>query len=292
MRRWKPITTFSIAAYDPAEQSWGVATASKFMAVGAVVPWARAGAGAVATQSLANMGYGPQGLDLMESGLDPKEVLKRLTGDDDQRELRQVGLVGPDGRTAMHTGNECIPWAGGIEGDRFVVVGNLLVGEQVVQAVASTFESAQGELGDRLHAALLAGDRAGGDRRGRQGAALLVVKPNGSYGGTTDRYIDLRVDDHAEPVVELGRLLRMHHLFLGAKEPEAMVALDQALLQELQAVLRRRSQYAGEIDGAWGDVFRKAFQTFVDTENLEERVDLEQRTIHPLALAYIRENFG
>lgn len=286
------VHTFSIVAYDSEENSWGVAVASKFLAVGAVVPYARAGVGAVATQSLANLSYGEQGLALIAQGLDASETLARLTTADDLREHRQAGIVDAQGRAATFTGSSCMPWAGGLTGEGYAVQGNILAGEQVVEAVASTYLEAGGELAERLHAALLAGDRAGGDRRGRQSAALLVVKPEGSYGGFTDRYLDLRVDDHPGPVPELGRLLQLHHLFLGESKPEERITIDVALAKELQALLKRLGYYQGEVDGVWGPATREAFTAFVGTENLEERVNVEQALIDPPALDYIRSRFG
>ncbi|MDI7278210.1 MAG: DUF1028 domain-containing protein, partial [Anaerolineae bacterium] len=246
------VHTFSIVAHDPREESWGVAVASKFLAVGAVVPYARAGVGAVATQALANLSYGERGLALMAQGLSASEALARLTAEDELGEHRQAGLVDAKGRAATFTGASCMSWAGGLVGEGFAVQGNILAGEQVVAAMAEGFVRAQGELADRLHAALLAGDRAGGDRRGRQSAALLVVRQGGSYGGFTDRYLDLRVDDHPDPVPELGHLLELHHLFLGTSRPEERLPIDEALIRELQGLLRRQGYYQGEADGAWG----------------------------------------
>jgi uncharacterized Ntn-hydrolase superfamily protein len=286
------IHTFSIVAHDPHEESWGVAVASKFLAVGAVVPYARAGVGAIATQSLANLSYGSEGLRLMAKGLAAADVLARLTAADEGRDQRQVGLVDARGRVATFTGAGCMPWAGGVTGDGFAIQGNILAGERVVLSMAEAFERATGELGDRLLAALLAGDRAGGDRRGRQSAALLVVKPKGSYGGYNDRYIDLRVDDHPDPVPELRNLLELHHLFLGASRPEERIAIDRALAEELQALLRRLGYYQGEVDGTWSPATQEAFRAFTGTENLEERVDVAQGLIDPPALEYIRRRFG
>jgi len=285
------VNTFSIVAYDREENSWGVAVASKFLAVGAVVPYARAGAGAVATQSLANLSYGEGGLGLMAQGLSAPDTVARLIADDDLREHRQVGVVDAQGRSATFTGSSCMPWAGGLTGEGFAVQGNILAGEQVVQAMAEAFQRAAGELARRLHAALLAGDRAGGDRRGRQSAALLVVKPGGSYGGFTDRYLDLRVDDHPDPLPELGRLLELHHLFLGASKPEERISIDEPLARELQALLRRLGYYQGPVDGAWGAATQEAFNAFAGTENLEERVDVAAGLIDPPALGYIRQRF-
>jgi len=200
------VATFSIAACDTADSIWGVAVASKFLAVGSVVPWARAGTGAVATQAFCNTTFGPRGLDLLERGLLPDEVLTVLLRSDAQRARRQVGLVDAHGRAATYTGDSCMAWAGGKTGSGYAAQGNILAGSEVVDAVASTFEATAGFLGDRLLAALDAGDAAGGDSRGRQSAALLLVSPGKGYGGFNDVLCDLRVDDHPEPFRELRRI--------------------------------------------------------------------------------------
>ena len=201
--------TFSIVAFDPKTGDLGVAVASRVLAVGAVVPYAQAGVGAIATQAFANTTYGPKGLALLRKGLTPEQVLKRLLAEDKDREHRQVGIVDAKGRAAAFTGKKCLPWAGHLVGKGYAVQGNILAGEQVVKAMAQAFENTKGELAERLMAALEAGESAGGDARGKQSAALLVVRKGGGYGGFDDRYIDLRVDDHPEPVKELRRLLTM-----------------------------------------------------------------------------------
>jgi uncharacterized Ntn-hydrolase superfamily protein len=210
---WQPKVelagTFSIVAFDPKTGDLGVAVASRVLAVGAVVPYAQAGVGAIATQAFANTTYGPKGLALLRKGLTPEQVLKRLLAEDKDREQRQVGIVDAKGRAAAFTGKKCLPWAGHLVGKGYTVQGNILAGEQVVKAMAQAFENTKGELAERLMAALEAGESAGGDARGKQSAALLVVRKGGGYGGFDDRYIDLRVDDHPEPVKELRRLLTM-----------------------------------------------------------------------------------
>jgi uncharacterized Ntn-hydrolase superfamily protein len=195
--------------YDPETEELGIAVASKFLAVGAVVPWARAGAGAVATQSYANTTYGPKGLKLMASGVDAPNALDTLVSADEGRERRQVGMVDARGVSATFTGKECIAWAGGKAGKYYACQGNILVDEETVNAMAETFETTDGELAVRLLKALKAGEDAGGDSRGKQSAALLVVKDRGGYLGLNDRYIDLRVDDHPEPIDELARILNI-----------------------------------------------------------------------------------
>ena len=198
--------TFSIVGADLEKGDWGVAVASKFPAVGAVVPWARAGVGAVATQSWANTTYGPEGLALMGSGVTAQDALDQLVDADEQKQERQAGFVDARGRAATFTGTGCSDWAGGVTGTTFAAQGNILAGAAVVDQMAAAFTSADGDLCDRLLAALVAGDQAGGDRRGRQSAALLVVREGGGYEGGNDRYIDLRVDDHPDAVVEMVRL--------------------------------------------------------------------------------------
>lgn len=208
-----PFGTFSIVAYDEKTGDLGVAVASKFLAVGGVVPWAQAGVGAVATQAWANPTYGQRGLALLKEGRAPEAVIAQLTSDDPEREHRQVGMVDARGRAAAFTGKKTIAFAGHRIGRHSVCQGNILAGEKVLRAMAEAFEAATGELADRLLAALHAGERAGGDKRGRQSAALLVVRAKGGYAGLNDRFIDLRVDDHSNPIQELSRLLGVHKKF-------------------------------------------------------------------------------
>ena len=216
------VNTFSIVAFNPASGELGVAVQSKYFGVGSVVPWAQAGVGAVATQSHAKIGYGPDGLKLMAAGKSAREALESLTSADQRRANRQVAMIDAKGTSAVYTGPECNPWAGHHEGKGFVVQGNLLANEQVIPAMAEAFEKARtaasGEFADWLVAALEAAQAAGGDRRGQQSAALLVVKAGAGPGGDNDRFIDLRVEDHAEPIRELGRLLRVHKTFYGREK--------------------------------------------------------------------------
>jgi len=211
-RHAKPptVATFSIVAVDKATGEIGVAVQSKFIAVGAVVPWAKAGVGAVATQAWANTTYGPRGLDMLANGKTPQQAIDQLTGDDERAAHRQVGIVSADGKAATFTGKQCNAWAGGVTGDGFAVQGNILAGEAVVKAMAEAFEKSEGELGARLIDALEAGQQAGGDKRGRQSAALLIVRDGWGYSGYNDRYRDLRVDDHPEPIKELRRVYGLH----------------------------------------------------------------------------------
>jgi uncharacterized Ntn-hydrolase superfamily protein len=205
----EPIATFSIVACDSLTGELGVAVASRFFAVGAVVPWAKADVGAVATQSYANTTFGWRGLELLEKGAAPEEVVQILIRNDDDPKRRQFGIVAADGKSATYTGEGCLAWAGGRNGPNYSIQGNILVSEEVVTAMEKVFLETKGTLAERLYAALLAGDEKGGDSRGKQSAALLVVKENAGYGGYTDRAIDIRVDDHPEPFKELGRLLKI-----------------------------------------------------------------------------------
>jgi uncharacterized Ntn-hydrolase superfamily protein len=234
----EPIATFSIVARDPATGELGVAVASRFFAVGTVVPWARAGAGAVATQSFANTSFGPRGLDLLARGTTAAETLEILLRADPDREKRQVGIVASDGSSVTFTGKGCNAWAGGRSGPDYAVQGNILAGEAVVVAMEQVFLAAKGTLGERLYAALAAGDAKGGDARGRQSAALLVVKDAAGYGGFTDRAVDVRVDDHPDPFTELRRLLDIAQVnyawnegwtaFTQKRYPEALAAQERA----------------------------------------------------------------
>jgi len=283
------IATFSIVAIDPATGELGVAVASKFLAVGAVVPWARAGVGAVATQSYANVSYGPTGLELMAAGYSAGETLARLLADDPERELRQVGIVDARGGTATFTGSACHAWAGGRTGPGYAVQGNILTGPEVVDAMAHTFETTEGPLAARLLAALAAGDAAGGDRRGKQSAALLVVKERGGYGGYTDRFIDLRVDDHPEPVAELQRLYGIWRLYFEKPKPEDRLPLEGAVLVELQELMCALGYYQGPVHGQWNEATRRAYATLIGNENFEERIPLDADWIDRAVLEYLRD---
>src|SRR5262245_60266551 len=210
------VATYSIAAADLDAGQWGVATQSKFLAVGSVVPWAEPHVGAIATQAYANPRYGPDGLALLREGMSAVDVVARLTADDDDREHRQLGVVDAQGRSATFTGPECMAWAGGIAGPGFAAQGNILVSEETVSAAADAFTDTAGKpLAERLMACLAAAQAAGGDRRGQQSAALLVVERDGGYASLSDTLVDLRVDDHADPISELARLYRIHYALFG-----------------------------------------------------------------------------
>jgi uncharacterized Ntn-hydrolase superfamily protein len=263
--------TFSIAAADPEAGDWGVAVASKFPCVGAVVPWATAGVGAVATQSWANTAFGPNGLGLMGEGFPAEVALRRILEEDEGREDRQVGLVDAAGRAATFTGSKCMEWAGGATGRGFAAQGNILVGEEVVAEMARAFSSAEGDLCDRLLAALLAGDAAGGDRRGRQSAALLVVREGGGYEGRNDRYIDLRVDDHADAPLELARIFEVWDTTMLIRH-DPLLPSSPELVEDLQRRLAALGRTTAAPSGIYDDATRKALADWAGEYNLEGRL--------------------
>jgi uncharacterized Ntn-hydrolase superfamily protein len=288
----RPIATFSIVAHDPYREEWGVAVQSKFMAAAAVVSWARAGAGAIATQSYANMAYGPLGLDLLAQGLPAGDVIEALTSADEQRDLRQVGIVDRSGHAAAYTGVGCHAWAGHIVGDGYACQGNILI-PGTVEAMAAEFERRRidgGELADWLVAALQAGQMAGGDSRGRQAAGLLVVREGGGYGGNNDRYIDLRVDDDPEPIDRLQHLVGMHHLYFGDVKPEDQIPLSE-VIAELQRLLRRTGDYDGPATGDFDQATRAALWSLVGRENLEDRWNGQGDHIDRVTLDFLRGRF-
>ena len=285
-------STFSIVACDLEEKSWGVAVASKFPAVGAVVPWAQAGVGAVATQSFANTSFGPRGLEMLASGIPAEDTLSRLLADDPDREHRQVGIVDANGGAATFTGKVCNAWAGGVVGFGFAIQGNILSGDHVVPAMRKTFLEEKGELPGRLYKALLAGDQAGGDRRGRQSAAIYVVKPKGGYGGFIDRWIDYRVDDHYDPVLRLGELLELHELYFGkSPESERLVLTGETLIQ-LQKIMAHKGYYQGEAHAQLDEVTRIALNAFIGNENFEERCNTQDGWIDQPVFDYILRKYG
>ena len=263
--------TFSIVALDPANGDLGVAVASKFPCVGAVVPWARAGVGAVATQSWANTDFGPDGLGLMGGGLPADAALDAVLEPDADREERQVGFVDARGGAASFTGANCMDWAGGRTGDGFAVQGNILASGDVVAALAQTYARTEGDLCDRLLAALLAADAAGGDRRGKQSAALLVVREAGGYEGRNDRYIDLRVDDHPDAPSELARLFTVWDTTMLVRTDEPLEATPE-LVGELQRRLAAVGAFDAAQTGALDDPTLAALEDWAGRYNLEGRL--------------------
>lgn len=249
--------TYSIVALDAATGDLGVAVQSKFLAVGAVVPWARAGVGAIATQSYANVAYGPDGLGLLAGGASAQETLDRLVTADELRAQRQAGVVDAQGRAATHTGRECFAWAGGRTGQGFAAQGNILAGAGVVDGLVETLLAGRRPFPELLIDCLVAADAAGGDRRGRESASLLVVRAGGGYGGANDRWIDLRVDAHDDPIGELARLLDLQRLYLDRPGVADLVALDDDLGTELRTLLTRLGAEPG---GRFGSVYQPMWQ--------------------------------
>src|SRR5829696_712234 len=274
----EPVSTYSIVACDLDRGQWGVATQSKFLAVGSIVPWAEPQAGAIATQSYANPRYGPDGLALLRQGLSAEDVVSRLTEADDGREQRQLGVVDAAGRAATFTGPACHEWAGGRTGPGYAAQGNLLVSGKTVDALAESFELSSGLLAERLLDALAAAQAAGGDKRGQQSAALIVVKRDGGYAGLSDTLVDLRADDHAQPVSELARLYELHQALFGTTPRDEWIAVDDDLRAELTERLGRLG-YTGDLVDA--------FDAWAGTENLEERVDGVER-VDPKVLDELR----
>jgi uncharacterized Ntn-hydrolase superfamily protein len=276
--RW---ATYSIVACDLEAGQWGVAVQSKFPAVGAVVPWAEAETGAVATQALANVSYGPRGLELLREGRAADEAVAQLTEADGERAHRQLGVVDREGRAATYTGPSCLEWAGGITGEGYAAQGNILVSEETVTALADTFETTAGRpLAERLLEALAAAQAAGGDRRGQQSAALYVVQKDSGYGASSDVLVDLRVDDHPRPIEELERLWGIHDLLFGQTPEEEWLPVDAGLAAELRERLAAL--------GYEHDSLEEGFTAWAGVENLEERVRGVDR-IDPVVLAELRK---
>jgi len=263
------VSTFSVVARDADTGDLGIAVQSKFLAVGAVVPWARANVGAVATQSHANVAYGPGGLGLLESGMSAQEVMDRLVQDDPGRDDRQAGIVDAQGQAATYTGPECSDWAGGFAGDGFCCQGNILAGPQVVDAMVEGYTTSTGTLAHRLLMSLEAGQAAGGDSRGQQSAAIFIVREGGGYSGGNDRWIDLRVDDHPAPITELRRLVMLHRVYFNLDDVD-LEPLDSGMLRVVASHLRE----VGFLDSADPDrpTVLAALGSWAGRENLEMRL--------------------
>ena len=275
----KPVVaTYSIVAVDVDAEQWGVAVQSKFLSVGSVVPWAEPHVGAVATQAYANPRYGPNGLALLREGLSAQEVVDRLTSEDEGRDHRQLGVVDAKGNAATYTGKECMDWAGGRTGEGYAAQGNILVSGETVDAMAESFEGSSGLLAVRLIDALAAAQAAGGDSRGQQSSALLVVQQDGGYAGMSDTVVELRVEDHELPIEELRRIYTLHDEIFGTTPRRMWLDVDDELAAELRERLAKLG-YEGEL----GD----AFTRWTGKENLEDRVDgIEQ--IDPVVLEALR----
>jgi uncharacterized Ntn-hydrolase superfamily protein len=309
------LMTFSIVARDPATGDLAVAVQSKFLAVGSCVPWARAGVGAIATQSFANVAYGPDGLALLERGSTATDALAILVRADPLRAQRQAGIVDAQGGSASHTGRSCFAWAGGRTGDGYAAQGNILAGPAVVDALVDTYLAAGRPFPELLVACLAAADDAGGDRRGRESAALLVVRAGAGYGGGNDRWIDLRVDDHPDPIGELGRILDLSRLYMDRPDPADLLPLDESRAAEIRSFLTRLSWDPGRGGGpvyapmwpdeaeadedrpmtgeprplpaGWDDAWQTALVGWMAVENLEERT-AAPGWIDPRVLAFLR----
>jgi uncharacterized Ntn-hydrolase superfamily protein len=300
-------STFSIVGIDPATGDVGVAVQSKFPNVRPIVPWAEAGVGAIATQSFINVAYGPKGLSLLRNGASAEEALRILIQNDSNRDVRQVGIIDAKGNSASWTGRECFDWAGGITGTTsggkgvvitgkgFAAQGNTLVGKETVEALATTFQQTSGSLGDRLVAAIVAGGKAGGDRRGEESAALLVKRKGAGYDGTTDDLIDISIYDHARPLQELERLYKLHKLYYFRTDAKNLIKIDQAICRELQAILGNKPYkgflfYDGPVNGVFDAKTKKALQDFMGWENYDIRVRDDDQ-IDREVLDDIRKNY-
>lgn len=282
--------TFSIIGYDPDNGDLGIAVHSKFPNVRATIPFASAGIGAIATQSYCNTSFGPKGLELLQNGATAQQVVDILIQNDPDCDYRQLGVMDAQGNAANYTGKECFQWAGGLIAQNCAVQGNVLVGEQVVNAMQHSFQTHSGTLAERLIHALSMGQEAGGDRRGQQSAALLVVRKNGGYGGHDDRYVDISVYDHQQPMVELKRLYEIHRLTYFRSETKNLIPIDAALAKELQTIMHNNDFYKGEIHGLFDQATQKALHDFMGWENYDERMR-DDNLIDIEVLEDIRKNY-
>jgi len=288
------MSTFSIVARDPANGDLGIIVQSKFPCVGSVVPWAKAGVGAIAIQAWANVSYGPRGLELLEDGLTATQTLEDLLKHDEGFQHRQVGIVDADGHVAVHTGDACMEWAGHVTGKGFSCQGNILAGETVVVDMAATFEMTEGDLLDKLIAALKAGQAAGGDKRGMQSAALFVVRKEGGYEGGNDRYVDVRVDEHPSPIEELERIFKIYDMTLLSREaPTSLIEISGPVAEQLQLILRDLGYLdAAQVKDAWHSTALHALKEWTNTENFENKAHVyEDGQIWKSVLEYITEQW-
>ncbi len=281
--------TFSIVAFDRERGEWGVAVQSKFIAVGSVVPWGEAGVGALATQAFANVRYGPDGLALLRQGVSADDVVRRLTSADPDRDQRQLGVVDGKGGAASYTGSKCLEWAGHVVGQGFACQGNILFAPAVVEGMARTFESTPGDLPERLLAALESGQREGGDRRGMQSAALLVLRKEGGYDQGSDRWVDIRIDDHPTPIEELKRVFELYDLTLLSREdPASRVRLEGEPLRQLKRDLNVLGYLIGPSAEGLDPKTRAAFSKFLNENNFENKAR-DDGTAWPSVLEYLSE---
>jgi uncharacterized Ntn-hydrolase superfamily protein len=301
------IATFSIVAVDVTTGDVGVAVQSKFPNVRPVVPWAEAGVGAVATQSFANVSFGPRGLELLRNGASAEQALQILLASDQGFQTRQVGIVDIKGRSASWTGSECFDWAGGMTSDKtggknkiitghdFAAQGNILVSKATVEALAEIFQKTKGSLADRLLTALIAGGKAGGDRRGEQSAALLVKRLGAGYDSTSDDYIDISVYDHPTPIKELERLYNLHKLYFFHTDEKNTIPIETSVCRELQSIMKDKYYkgqefYSGLTDGKFTPETKKALQDFMGWENYDVRIR-QDSLIDKEVLDDIRKNY-
>ncbi len=290
MKQRSSPSTFSIVARDPVNGDLGIIVQSKFPAVGAVVPWALAEVGAVASQAWANTSYGPRGIELMSEGKSASETLKILLQDDDKVEHRQVGIVDAKGRAVAHTGPECLEWAGHVIGDGYACQGNILAGEAVVTNMADAYESTEGDLIDKLLAVIRAGQAAGGDKRGMQSAAILVVREGGGYEGGNDRYVDVRVDDHPSPIEELERIFHLYDMTLLSREdPSRLLTIEGNLVTKIQNALVTLGLLESAVEDFFTPASQSALQEWINTNNFENKYR-DDGTIWQSVLDYLLED--
>jgi uncharacterized Ntn-hydrolase superfamily protein len=274
-------------ARNPANGDLGIIVQSKFPAVGSVVPWAKANVGAIATQAWANVGYGPNGLNLLEAGKSASETLKILLDGDEGKEHRQIGIVDTKGHAVAHTGKECMEWAGQVVGDGFTCHGNILAGEAVVADMAEAYENTEGDLIDKLFAGLIAGQAAGGDRRGMQSAAVLVVREKGGYEGGNDRYVDVRVDEHPSPIEELVRIFNIYDTTLLSREdPNLLVKIEGDLLAIIQEALVVLGYLEKGHENVLNDKTQSALSEWINTNNFENKAR-DDGTIWPSVVEFL-----
>lgn len=262
--------TFSIVAFDPKNHEWGIAVQSKFVAVGAIVPFAKANVGAIATQAYANTSYGPKGLNLLEKGFTAEETIQELIKEDELREQRQIGILDSYGNASAFTGKKCFDWAGHLVGENYTCQGNILASKDVLKAMAEAFENAKGDLVEKFFAALVAGQEKGGDRRGRESAAILIVKEKGAYDGGTDRYIDIRIDEHPSPIKELRKVFEVYDMsILLRDDPKDIVKLKGEAAKIVKDRLKTDGFYKGDINEVYDENTKEALRDWLGTNNFE-----------------------
>ena len=286
MDKDKLVATFSIVAADPETGEVGVAVQSKFLAVGSVVPWAKANVVAVATQSWANTAYGPEGLAFLEKGLSPEEVIDKLVADDSGRSLRQVAVINSAGEASAFTGHECYDWAGHKIGKHHSCQGNILVSEKTVSEMSKVFEESEGPLAERMLKAISAAQHAGGDSRGKQSAAVYVLQEGAGYGGYNDVKVDLRVDDHPEPIEELQRLYELHKMYAAPSEEK--LAIDGDVLETVVEQLVKTDLLAAVDHSSYDAEVKEALKTFVLRENFDDHWS-EDALIYETVLDYLKK---